>query len=228
MAGRDMYNVMDPVFFKAHVPRAARLVLWYTWGMTSPHPSRSQGLNTTAAIQPLGLTKRTGQSGGPVPVFDSDSHDGQGNAAQDPATLQGLAEELRPLFWDCDFDMLRLKQTPDFIIGRILASGSWNDVGWLRKAAGDATLRRWILQSEGRLLSRKQLRFWELILKLPTDQVSLWLAQTSRGVWDDRTCRCIAAFTPLGNDQRRTTRRHRPAWDACKATIRTWVQQVTG
>jgi hypothetical protein len=156
--------------------------------MESLHPSRSQGLNTTAAIQPRGLAKRAGQSGGLVPAFDSHSHAGQGNAAEDPAALQGLAEELRPLFWDCDFDMLRLTQTPDFIIGRILASGSWSDVDWLRKAAGDVTLRRWILQSEGRHLSRKQLRFWELILKLPTDQVSLWLAQTSRGVWDDRTC----------------------------------------
>ncbi|MFV2069156.1 MAG: hypothetical protein ACC645_19485, partial [Pirellulales bacterium] len=59
---------------------------------------------------------------------------------------------------------------------------------WLRKAVGDAALRHWILESQGRLLSRKQLRFWELVLKLPTDQVSLWLANTWRETWDDRAC----------------------------------------
>lgn len=59
----------------------------------------------------------------------------------------------------------------------------------LRHAVGDSALRHWILEAEGRLLSRKQLRFWELILQLPTAEVNRWLADTSREVWDNRVCR---------------------------------------
>jgi len=66
---------------------------------------------------------------------------GQGATASESCMPQGLAEALRPLFWDCDFDALRLEQTPDFIIGRILARGSWDHVRFLREAVRDVRMR---------------------------------------------------------------------------------------
>jgi hypothetical protein len=71
------------------------------------------------------------------------------------------------------------------VVGRVLIDGDWDAVQWLRKQAGDAVLRDWIERHEGRGLSRQQLRFWELILKLPASQVDAWLAARQPG-WDDR------------------------------------------
>ncbi|MFV2065526.1 MAG: hypothetical protein ACC645_00995, partial [Pirellulales bacterium] len=75
--------------------------------MKSPRSSPLRGLETTAAIEPGGPAMRAGQKGRPVAATDSDGH---GDAAQDSVARQGLPEELRPLFWDCDFDALQVQQ----------------------------------------------------------------------------------------------------------------------
>ncbi len=97
-----------------------------------------------------------------------------------------LPEMLRPLFWDHDFDALSSETNTAFIVARILTSGSWEAVRWLRDHLGDDPLREWIVRREGRPLSPKQLRFWELILGLPHDQVNEWLRQEARLGWDAR------------------------------------------
>jgi hypothetical protein len=83
---------------------------------------------------------------------------------------------LRPFFWEYNFRALSWANDRDLIVSRILSSGTWKAVGWLRSRLGDAELAEWITHRHGRGLSRKQLRFWELILKLPHRQVELWLA----------------------------------------------------
>jgi len=97
-----------------------------------------------------------------------------------------LPRMLRPLFWDHDFDVLNWKQDRDLIVARVLASGSWNVVRWLRRRLGDEALREWLQQRRGAGLSPRQLRFWELILELPHRQVNAWLAAPERTVWDRR------------------------------------------
>lgn len=97
-----------------------------------------------------------------------------------------LPESHRPLFWDVDFDTLTWEADRDFIVGRILASGSWELVLWLRRAAGDGLIRSWIESREGRGLTPQQLRFWELVLELPNVQVNRWLAGRSSGAWEQR------------------------------------------
>ena len=100
-----------------------------------------------------------------------------------------LPSMLRMLFWDCQFDELRLPHDWSFVMGRVLTSGSWSQIGWLRKRVGDDSLQQWICQREGRPLDPRQLRFWELILDLPTEQVNVWLARRSSNVWDRRNFR---------------------------------------
>lgn len=99
---------------------------------------------------------------------------------------QNLPELLRPLFWDCDFDRLRWDEHRDFIAGRILISGTWDTVQWLRLRVGEAGVRTWILDHRGRGLSPQQLRFWELILDLPTTEVDRWLAARESDPWHRR------------------------------------------
>jgi hypothetical protein len=107
--------------------------------------------------------------------------------AESPAKeVAKLPEMLRPLFWDCDFDRLDWLRDRDFVTGRILVHGPWEAICWLRGEVGDEGVRDWIVDHEGRELSRQQIRFWELILDLPADLVATWLQSESRKIWEGR------------------------------------------
>src|SRR5712691_3514196 len=94
---------------------------------------------------------------------------------------------LRPLFWEYVFNALTWEADRDLIIARVLASGGWDAVAWLRSQMSDAELRQWIERRRGRGLSRRQLRFWELILDLPRRRVNTWLAEVGCKIWHERT-----------------------------------------
>lgn len=93
---------------------------------------------------------------------------------------------LRPLFWDYDFKTLTWDDDRDLIIARVLASGTWEAITWLRTRLGDQALREWIERHRGGGLSPRQLRFWELMLNLPHRQVNAWLQAEGRKIWDQR------------------------------------------
>ncbi len=97
-----------------------------------------------------------------------------------------LPDYVTVLFWDYDVSALVWERHRDLIIQRVLASGTWEAVTWLRGRLGDDALRSWLLQHEGRGLSRRQLRFWQLILELPAPQVDAWLAEPARQIWEGR------------------------------------------
>lgn len=97
-----------------------------------------------------------------------------------------LPEPLRALFWDHDFAALDWRRDREFVIGRVLETGSWDAIRWLRREAGDQSLRDWILRHSGRSLSSEQLRFWQLILDLPADVVDVWLQSPERRIWENR------------------------------------------
>ncbi len=114
-----------------------------------------------------------------------------GRCVMSPAELSStrfpeLPESLRPLFWDSDFDHLDGHEHRDFIIRRVLAEGAWETVCWLRTELGNAPLRDWILRHQGRSLTPQQLRFWELILDLPSEAVDSWLQSEERKIWELR------------------------------------------
>ena len=97
--------------------------------------------------------------------------------------------ELRPLFWDCNFDDLQLPADRDFIINRVLSCGDWDAVQWLRKSAGDAELEDWLKKRHGASLSPERLRFWELVLHLPHRTVNNWIENNNDSIWRRRTAR---------------------------------------
>jgi hypothetical protein len=94
---------------------------------------------------------------------------------------------LRPLFWDYEFETLNWEDDQDLIIQRILTSGNWDTLVWLRSRVGDCFLRDWIIQRQGAGLGTKRLRFWELVLGLPHRQVNAWLLAGKRKIWEERT-----------------------------------------
>jgi hypothetical protein len=93
---------------------------------------------------------------------------------------------LRPFFWDYDFDSLSWGEDHELIVARILSSGDWNAMTWLRSHTGDHFLREWIERHEGDGLSPQKLRFWELVLGLPHHKVNTWLAAERQKIWEKR------------------------------------------
>jgi hypothetical protein len=104
-----------------------------------------------------------------------------------PAEAADFPDSVKALFWDVIPGDLRWEQHRDFMIGRILSAGPWDAVQWLRKAQGDKAVRSWIERHEGRGLSPKQLRFWELILGIPSERVDPWVERERSGIWGRRT-----------------------------------------
>jgi hypothetical protein len=97
-----------------------------------------------------------------------------------------LPEKLRSLFWDCDFHTLDWEEHRNFVIRRVLVAGGWEAVCWIRRTLGDGVLRDWIQRHRGGSLSPQQLRYWELVLDLPTGLVDTWLNSAERRIWEGR------------------------------------------
>ncbi|MGH7966833.1 MAG: DUF6922 domain-containing protein [Candidatus Binatia bacterium] len=57
------------------------------------------------------------------------------------ARFSRLPAMLRPLFWDYDFVALGWDSDRDLIVTRVLTSGDWDAVSWLRSRLGDHALR---------------------------------------------------------------------------------------
>ncbi len=95
------------------------------------------------------------------------------------------------LLWDVAPGAVRLSRHRDFLIGRILARGGWAAVEWLRRELSDAAIADYLERTRGRLLSPRQLRFWELVLGLDDDAVSRWIADRpgASKLWDRRGTR---------------------------------------
>jgi hypothetical protein len=100
-----------------------------------------------------------------------------------------LPASLRPFFWDISFESLSWDSHRDFIIRRLLRSGDWDTLHWLRGQLGEEALRRWIVEHEGGGLSPRQLRFWALILDLEAAQVNRWIETLKSSVWEQRVQR---------------------------------------
>lgn len=106
---------------------------------------------------------------------------------RDDSTAGKLPESLRSLFWDVDFDLLRLGEYDNFVIRRVLDCGGWESMKWLRRTLGDDAIRQWFLAKKGGGLEPAKLRYWELILDLPRDQVDEWVREARNSIWYRRT-----------------------------------------
>jgi hypothetical protein len=110
----------------------------------------------------------------------------EGDLALQSSVLPGM---LRGLLWDYDWKELSWEEDRDLILARVLSAGSWDAVTWLRSQVTDRELREWLARRHGAGLSPQRLRFWELVLELPHDQVNTWLAEERRKTWDVRASR---------------------------------------
>jgi hypothetical protein len=100
-----------------------------------------------------------------------------------------IPDFVKPFFWDTDPSTLSLGEHRNFIIRRLLQAGSWEAITWLRGEIGDGELHLWLEQRHGAGLSPRQLRFWQLVLDLPSPQVTGWLQTALTRPWGRRLTR---------------------------------------
>ena len=97
-----------------------------------------------------------------------------------------LPPQVRSLFWEYGDRDVSLEGERDFVMGRVLSTGGWEAIRWLRGEVGEASLREYLSRTRGRLLSPRQLRLWQVLLDLPEETVTAWIESTARQVWDRR------------------------------------------
>jgi len=100
--------------------------------------------------------------------------------------ILGLPQRLKSFFWDYPFAELTWKNDRELIVRRVLTEGSWDAIVWLWKKMGNDALRQWILDKNGKGLSPRQLRFWELMLDLPHRKTNQWVRQAQESPWGKR------------------------------------------
>lgn len=100
--------------------------------------------------------------------------------------IRALPDFLSQCFWDCDFHSLRWSEHKNFIIKRIINYGSLEALIWLRNAVRHDELKRWFIERQGQGIEKRQLRYWEVMLSLPHDEVTKWLRDPARYIWDNR------------------------------------------
>ncbi len=94
-----------------------------------------------------------------------------------------LPEFLRPLFWDANFSELSPENHQSYICLRIIEHGDLNALRWMLRYYGKARLRRWLLARQGRGLSPRALRFWQMMLGIPKRTVDQWLQSRPEPQW---------------------------------------------
>ncbi len=80
-----------------------------------------------------------------------------------------LPEFLRPLFWDVDFDPLRIPGHERYMIERILELGNDTAVRWAWRTFGPEAIAQTVRRS--RAISPNTASLWALILRIPRKSI---------------------------------------------------------
>jgi len=81
----------------------------------------------------------------------------------------------KTIFRDDDFDAVSWEENQDFIIQCVLTHGALEMNRWLRVTMGNTSLADWIQDHQGRGLSPRQLRYWQVNHELTVSQVDQWI-----------------------------------------------------
>jgi hypothetical protein len=80
-----------------------------------------------------------------------------------------LPEFLRPLFWEVDFDRLRVRGRERYIIERVLEYGDLSEVKWMLECFSRDGIAQTLRRSRG--LSPKSASFWAFILDVSQEDI---------------------------------------------------------
>lgn len=83
-----------------------------------------------------------------------------------------LPEFLHAFFWDTNPKRVSPRRHMNAVCLRLMERGDESAIRWLLQTYRRERLRAWIMAQEGRGLTPRALRFWEVLLDLPHPQTS--------------------------------------------------------
>jgi hypothetical protein len=75
------------------------------------------------------------------------------------------------------------------IVRRIAGEGGLREMRLLRSRVGDDAIREVIERTSARGLSPQRIRFWQLLLGLPSGRADAWVRAARASNWADRSAR---------------------------------------
>lgn len=101
-----------------------------------------------------------------------------------PASIRDIPGNHAQILWDVDEASISLEEHAEFLIGRVLASGSLAQVDWLRKYYGDKRIREVLVAPGGvRHLSARDVQHWTVVLGLPEDWADRVIGEKLASPW---------------------------------------------
>ncbi len=98
-----------------------------------------------------------------------------------------IPQEIQGYFWEYDADGLSWESSRHTITLRLLQAGGLQATLWLRAQLSDEEIRAFIVRRRGRGIDPRRLRFWAVLVGLPTGQVDEWIATARENPWYQRT-----------------------------------------
>jgi hypothetical protein len=86
------------------------------------------------------------------------------------ATMKKIPKEWHQYFWEVEPSEVDLDDHAFYVIGRVLEHGDFDAARKVRQYYGDARLREFLLSTSSRVLSKRTIRFWQVVLGLGTEE----------------------------------------------------------
>ncbi len=81
-----------------------------------------------------------------------------------------IPKEWHQYFWEVEPEKVDLEKNDYYVIGRVLEHGNMEAVRKLRRFYGDQRLRQFLLSTYARGLSKRIMRFWQVVLNLSLEE----------------------------------------------------------
>lgn len=86
--------------------------------------------------------------------------------------MRRFPDSVKRLFWDVDPVTLDLDASSHYVMGRVMARGSWEAMKWLRARYSQLDLRTFVEHHGRKQLAPRELAYWALItearVEIPT------------------------------------------------------------
>lgn len=92
-----------------------------------------------------------------------------------------LPSELRPFFWEHDFDRLSVEKHRSLIIFRLVEWGTPAAIRWLRAAVGDDAIYEALASIKARGFSYDKVRLW-----VSATEFASWTSERPPSLWEGR------------------------------------------
>lgn len=95
-----------------------------------------------------------------------------------------IPAEWHQYFWEVDPEQVDLDENAYYVIGRVLDHGNFDAARQVRRYYGDDRLKEFLLSSYSRGLSKRIMRFWQVVLGLsPEECKRISLIRNKNPLW---------------------------------------------